>query len=453
MVAWHGLQLALHGRSAPLTAGIRRQPLRNSRLTLVACLLTRPPTALGRPLTNRGGAALRHSRRTGEERMKRVFVTCAASAFWSCLSPPEVQTCGQNSDCGTGAICSQGLCQAGEILPTKRALSVVVSGDGSVRSTPAGIDCGTTCKASFVASTEVSLASSAASGSRFVSWGGACSGSSDCNVKLSDDAQVFATFEKTGPKPVDTFRVTIAPAGTGTGKVTSGPAGIDCPTACVFDFNKGATVTLTAAAAAGSHFSGWSGACSGTADCKASADANITAKFDSDCDGLKPNPAGAALTFQTSPVTQATFIGCEPGTADGSGNLALSFATTPAPGTWHYSFLDPGGTVLGKADFPGLKTVIAQLAGYEGVVQQGSPILYQLGKDGKVVKSVTLKGASRAFNDPSGGVVVYEEDVKKHFEAYDASANLRWNFDFTPETGFNTLGVDRQGHVLVLFDG
>jgi hypothetical protein len=322
-----------------------------------------------------------------------------------------------------------------------------------VRSTPAGIDCGATCKSSFVANTDVSLSASAASGSSFDSWGGACSGSSGCTLKMSDDAQVFATFKKNAPAPPNTFRVTVAPAGTGTGKVTSSPAGIDCPTACAVDFNKGATVTLTAAAAAGSHFSGWSDACSGTGDCKVSAEASIGVKFDSDCDGLKPEPAGAALTFQTAPVTATTFVGCEPGTADGSGNLALSYATNPAPPTWHYSFLDPGGTVLGKADFQGLKTVIAQLAGYEGVVQQGSPILYQLGKDGKVLKAVTLKGASRGFNDPSGGVVVYEEDVTKHFQAYDASANLRWDVNFSPETGFNTLGVDRQGHVLVLFDG
>jgi uncharacterized repeat protein (TIGR02543 family) len=49
--------------------------------------------------------------------------------------------------------------------------------------------------------------------------------------------------------------------------VTSSPAGINCgagSTACTQSFASGALVTLTAAAASGYAFSGWSGACSGT---------------------------------------------------------------------------------------------------------------------------------------------------------------------------------------------
>ena len=52
---------------------------------------------------------------------------------------------------------------------------------------------------------------------------------------------------------------------TGSGTVTSNPAGIDCPSTCSQTFAGGPQVTLTATPAGGSNwvFSGWSGACSG----------------------------------------------------------------------------------------------------------------------------------------------------------------------------------------------
>lgn len=60
---------------------------------------------------------------------------------------------------------------------------------------------------------------------------------------------------------------TVNESGTGTGTVTSTPAGIDCPGQCSSSFPLGTSVTLTAAAASGSSFTGWSGPCSGIAAC------------------------------------------------------------------------------------------------------------------------------------------------------------------------------------------
>ena len=63
------------------------------------------------------------------------------------------------------------------------------------------------------------------------------------------------------------YPLTVAKLGTGTGAVTSSPAGISCGATCSASYPSGTSVTLSAAAAAGSGFTGWSGACSGGGSC------------------------------------------------------------------------------------------------------------------------------------------------------------------------------------------
>jgi plastocyanin len=80
--------------------------------------------------------------------------------------------------------------------------------------------------------------------------------------------------------------------GTGQGTVTSNPAGISCGAVCAAGFPSGGTVTLTAVAAGGSSFSGWSGACSGTDPCEVNVSGakKVTATFTSS-GGPGPPPA------------------------------------------------------------------------------------------------------------------------------------------------------------------
>jgi hypothetical protein len=75
--------------------------------------------------------------------------------------------------------------------------------------------------------------------------------------------------------------LTVHKTGNGGGKVTSSPAGISCGPTCSHGFPQGTTVTLTAKAAKGSVFAGWSGACTGKSTCKVTltATTSVTAKF------------------------------------------------------------------------------------------------------------------------------------------------------------------------------
>jgi len=133
------------------------------------------------------------------------------------------------------------------------------TGDGTVTSSPVGIDCGGTCSGQFEEGTTVSLNAAAAPGSVFAGWSGGCSGTGPCSV--TNTATVTARFNVA----VATDRLTVILAGTGPGTVTSNPSGIACPGTCAADFAIGTTVTLNATTVNGSTFNGFSGAgCSGT---------------------------------------------------------------------------------------------------------------------------------------------------------------------------------------------
>ncbi len=74
--------------------------------------------------------------------------------------------------------------------------------------------------------------------------------------------------------PASNYTLTVSKVGNGT--ITSLPNGINCGVTCSATFANNTSVTLTATAASGNTFSGWSGACSGTGTCTVSMSAART---------------------------------------------------------------------------------------------------------------------------------------------------------------------------------
>ena len=100
-----------------------------------------------------------------------------------------------SGDAAYNAATSNTVTQTVQSPPSQFTLSVSLSGSGTVTSSPAGIDCGATCSASFASGSLVSLSAAAASGSTFAGWsGGGCSGTSTCTVTMNAATSVTATF-------------------------------------------------------------------------------------------------------------------------------------------------------------------------------------------------------------------------------------------------------------------
>lgn len=199
------------------------------------------------------------------------------------------------------------------------------TGSGTVTSSPAAISCGSTCSRSFGTGSTVTLTATPATGSAFSGWSGDCSGTGSCILSMSQARSVTAAF---------TFfseTLSVSTSGTGSGTVSSSPAGISCGSTCAHTYTFGTSVTLTAAPAADSVFSGWSGACSGTGTCTVSMSQakSVIATFTLTPETLSVSKSGSG-TVSSSPAGISCGATCSSAYAHGT---SVTLTATSASGS------------------------------------------------------------------------------------------------------------------------
>lgn len=251
-------------------------------------------------------------------------------------------------------------------------LTVIPVGTGSVSADSGSIsNCSTsggTCSGPYTDGSTVTLTATVPAHS-IVTWsGGGCSGHAvQCVVgPLHADTTVTATFTP--------IKHTVTVNKTGGGTVTSSPTGINCGATCSAQFNEADSVTLTAAAATNSTFTGWSGGgCSGTGTCvvTVNADTTVTATFAQNAPsattgaasgvtqtaatlGGTVDPRGAATTCKFQYGTSTSYgseAPCAAAPGSGSGGVAVSAALSglTAGTTYHFRVVatNAGGTTNG----------------------------------------------------------------------------------------------------------
>jgi YVTN family beta-propeller protein len=164
-------------------------------------------------------------------------------------------------------------------------LSLTTVGSGTITANPSPVN------GTYGAGTVVALTATPASGSQLSGWSGACSGTGACSVTMDAAKSVTATFAAVPPPPPVQFILTLTSVGDGSiapQPVPLTPAGTAALALAATSggqvsgkYNAGTVVTLTPVPAAGSRFSGWSGACSGTGTCSVTMNAakSVTATF------------------------------------------------------------------------------------------------------------------------------------------------------------------------------
>jgi secreted trypsin-like serine protease len=135
------------------------------------------------------------------------------------------------------------------------------------------------------------------------------------------------------------FPLTVERSGSGSGQMSSSPAGISCGAACSASFADGTLVTLAAAPAAGSSFSGWSGAgCSGTGSCQVTMSQvrSVTASFTENPPEPTPppTPPDNEFTLEASRVraTGSTVVISDRATVRTAGLLGAKAVARPRKG-------------------------------------------------------------------------------------------------------------------------
>jgi len=274
----------------------------------------------------------------------------------------------------------------------RHLLAVSRNGSGTVRSDPAGIDCGSTCAAAFDSGARVTLTATPDSGFQFSGWGGACSGPGACVVTMANDAQVWATFDAVQPPPPPP---PPPPPTDDCAKLRPGDPGpakarYSVPTPA----SQGEPICLPASV--DGH---------GTLALREARGGDVT-----NSDLFFVNPSGQLL---------ASYAG-------NNGELTEQLSGFEGY-TWER--IDPNSYTLG-------------------------PMLHAYDTSGRDVahRPLELGDVALVREDPLGGMVVERINHPSFVESYDEQLNLRWRVQ-VPDQGWYDMAVDRAGRTLVLLVG
>jgi Fe-S cluster biogenesis protein NfuA len=238
---------------------------------------------------------------------------------------------------------SAGKSVTAEFAPIPKVdLTVNKVGAGTVKSSPASINCAATCStqtSGFYEGSEVELTETPYK-STFVQWTGACSGaSSTCRVTMSEAKTVGAEF--TGA-PAGSVPLTLKKAvgSTGTGKVQIYAGGINCDAGCTAGtavFKSGAKVVLKETPSRGSTFVDWGGACSGPGICEVtlSEAKEVTAEFEAiPANALTVRKAGGGTGMvKSKPAGVNCGLICPQAVASYPQTASVTLTATPGKGS------------------------------------------------------------------------------------------------------------------------
>ena len=290
-------------------------------------------------------------------------------------------------------------------------ITVEVIGKGTVTSSSpnAGIKCGNgkkTCYLTFTSAGPITLTASPASHWSFDSWSDDCSGSGTCDLAAPGDYIATANF--TGPgTTTNTLSVTYNTTLSSDGDVTGpehDPAGteIDCgsigpTTDCTWTVLNGSTLTVFQTPDAGSVFSGWGGACSGSStSCtvEMSGDKAVNATWVGSTD-----TAALTVTVKGAGTVKGGGINCSgPATCSANEPLNSTVTLTASPGDG-FVFTGWTGGSGGSCDGAGT-TCTVTMDGDRTVTATFAPTLSVT-----VVGNGSVTGGSGAINCGGGASI------------------------------------------------
>jgi DNA-binding beta-propeller fold protein YncE len=250
------------------------------------------------------------------------------------------------------------------------------NGEGSITTSPGGVDCGSHCTAEFNEEQLVTLFATPDGHSVLTGWtvvgSEPCPGAGSCQVIMDSHVEVQANFAE---PTQETLNVGVS----GEGTVTSSPEGISCPSSCEEHYAQGRLVTLTATPASHNRFVEWLGP-----DCDESTQLVCKVQMSQ----------AKAISAEFEPIPQLPMALALAGT--GQGTVTSYPPGISCPGTCSSSF-DEGSTVyLMGAPSPG-----SSFGGFAGGGCAGTATLCAVPMSQAQSVSATFIGAAAGPADAS----------------------------------------------------